>query len=67
MRFVKFHGYQKYPKDMGESEIEAYLSHLTTNRRVTASTQRQALNALVCLYEPVITSHTKVQLSLSIK
>ena len=31
IRFVKFQGYQKHPKDMGKSEIEAFLSHLATN------------------------------------
>ena len=54
IRFVKFHGYQKHPKEMGKSEIEAFLSHLATHRRVSASTQRQALNALVFLYKHVL-------------
>ena len=53
IRFVKFHGYQRQPKDMGKSEIEAFLSHLATNRKVAASTQRQVLNALVFLYKHV--------------
>ena len=51
IRFVKFHSNQKHPKDMGKTEIEAFLSHLATNRKVAASTQRQALNALVFLYK----------------
>lgn len=38
---------------MGKTEIEAFLSHLATNRKVAASTQRQALNALVFLYKHV--------------
>ncbi len=38
---------------MGKSEIEAFLRHLATNRKVAASTRRQALNALVFLYKPV--------------
>jgi integron integrase len=54
IRFIKFHGNQKHPKEMGKSEIEAFLSHLATNRRVAASTQRQALNALVFLYRHVL-------------
>ena len=54
IRFVKFQGYQKHPKDIGKSEIEAFLSHLATNRKVAASTQRQALNALVFLYKHVL-------------
>ena len=50
IRFVKFHSNQKHPKDMGKTEIEAFLSHLATDRKVAASTQRQALNALAFLY-----------------
>ena len=53
IRFVKFHGSQKHPMEMGKSETEAFLSHLATNRRVSASTPRQALNALVFLYKHV--------------
>jgi hypothetical protein len=41
---------------MGKSEIEAFLSHLATNRTVAASTQRQALNAFVFWYK-----HVKVE------
>jgi integron integrase len=54
IRFVKFHRNQKHPKDMGKTEIEAFLSHLATHRKVAASTQRQALNALVFLYKQVL-------------
>ena len=54
IRFIKFHGYQKHPKNLGKFEIEAFLSHLATNRKVAASTQRQALNALVFLYKHVL-------------
>ena len=44
----------KFSKDMGKTEIEAFLSHLAINRKVAASTQRQALNALVFLYKHVL-------------
>ena len=44
----------KFSKDMRKTEIEAFLSHLATNRKVAASTQRQALNALVFLYKHVL-------------
>lgn len=54
VRYIKFHGSQIHPKEMGKSEIENYLSHLATNRKVAASTQRQALNALVFLYRHVL-------------
>lgn len=39
---------------MGESEIEAFLTHLAKDRKVSASTQNQALNALVFLYKEVL-------------
>jgi site-specific recombinase XerD len=54
IRFIKFHGSQTHPKDMGKSEIEAFLSHLATHLKVAASTQRQALNAIVFLYHRVL-------------
>lgn len=54
VRYVKFHGAKKHPRDMGKAEIEAFLSHLATHGRVSASTQRQALNAIVFLYRNVL-------------
>ncbi|MEI6391423.1 MAG: phage integrase N-terminal SAM-like domain-containing protein [Verrucomicrobiota bacterium] len=39
---------------MGESEVTAFLSHLAAEREVSASTQSQALNALVFLYGEVL-------------
>ena len=52
-RFIFFHG-KRHPKDMGAKEIEAFLTHLAVNRRVAASTQNQALNALIFLYKKVL-------------
>jgi integron integrase len=52
-RFILFH-VKKHPKDMGAKEIEAFLTHLAVNRRVAASTQNQALNALMFLYKKVL-------------
>ncbi|MCW8933810.1 MAG: integron integrase [Gammaproteobacteria bacterium] len=52
VRFILFHNRQ-HPKDLGKSEIAAYLTHLAVNRLVSASTQRQALNALMFLYKKV--------------
>ncbi|MFH1675050.1 MAG: integron integrase [Pseudomonadota bacterium] len=54
VRYVKFHGATKHPKYMGKREVEAFLSHLATNRNVAVSTQRQALNALIFLYRHVL-------------
>lgn len=42
------------PEDVGEKGIEDFLSYLATTRRVSASTQNQALNALVFLYKQVL-------------
>jgi integrase len=39
---------------MGSEEIQAYLSHLATDRRVSASTQNQALSSLLFLYQKVL-------------
>ena len=39
---------------MGNTEIDAFLSHLGTDRKISASTQRQALNAIVFLYRHVL-------------
>lgn len=40
---------------MGHPEVEAFLNHLAVDRHVAASTQTQALNAIVFLYESVLT------------
>ena len=52
-RYILFHG-KRHPEEMGEAEIAAFLSHLAVNRNVAASTQNQALNALVFLYREVL-------------
>jgi integron integrase len=52
-RFILFHG-KRHPRDMGESEVVAFLSSLATTGGVSASTQNQALSALVFLYSEVL-------------
>ena len=52
-RYILFHG-KRHPKDMGAPEVEAFLSHLATERKVSASTQTQALSALLFLYREVL-------------
>ena len=42
------------PEVLGEAGVEAFLSHLAVRRKVAASTQNQAFNALVFLYEKVL-------------
>ncbi|MDE2402809.1 MAG: integron integrase [Burkholderiales bacterium] len=51
--FIMFHG-RKHPRDLGAAEVEAYLSHLANERRVAASTHKQALSALLFLYQQVL-------------
>jgi integron integrase len=56
-RFILFHG-KRHPRDMGAAELTAFLSDLAIRRQVSASTQNQALNALLFLYRDVL----KIQL-----
>jgi integron integrase len=53
VRFIRFHN-NRHPREMAEPEVAAFLTHLATNREVAASTQNQALNALLFLYRYVI-------------
>jgi integrase len=52
-RFILFHG-KRHPDTMGAGEVSAFLSSLATTRRVSASTQNQALAALLFLYAVVL-------------
>ncbi len=52
-RYILFHG-KRHPKDMGVPEIEAFLTHLAVEENVAASTQNQALSALLFLYTQVL-------------
>lgn len=52
-RFILFHN-KKHPRDMGEQEVSAFISHLAVTADVAASTQNQAFNALIFLYANVI-------------
>ncbi len=52
-RFVVFHG-KRHPRDMGAEEITAFLSSLAEDRNVAASTQNQALSAILFLYKAVL-------------
>ena len=47
-RFILFHG-KRHPAQMGAPEIEAFLTDLAMNGKVAASTQNQALSALIFL------------------
>jgi integron integrase len=52
-RFIRFHGI-KHPETMAELEVNQFLMHLAVDRNVSASTQNQALAALLFLYEHVL-------------
>jgi integron integrase len=52
-RFIVFHE-MRHPKDMGAEEIRTFLTYLALQRRVAASTQNVALNALLFLYRDVL-------------
>jgi integron integrase len=51
--FVRFHRL-KHPREMGGTEVTAFLSWLTTHRQVSVSTHQQALSALLFLYRAVL-------------
>ncbi|MDX2022646.1 MAG: integron integrase [Deltaproteobacteria bacterium] len=52
-RFVAYHN-RRHPKEMGEAEVTQFLSHLAIDKKVSASTQSQALAALLFLYQHVL-------------
>jgi integrase len=52
-RYILFHN-KRHPKEMGRPEIEAFLTDLAVNQQVAASTQNQALNAVLFLYHKVL-------------
>ena len=52
-RFILFHG-KRHPAAMGEAAVNAFLTHLAVDRTVAASTQNQALAALLFLYDKVL-------------
>jgi integron integrase len=52
-RFILFH-HKKHPKEMAESEIRQFISHLAVDAKISASTQTVALSALLFLYRDVL-------------
>lgn len=52
-QFIFFHN-KRHPKEMGGAEVAAFLSHLAVDRQVAASTQNQALAAILFLYRDVM-------------
>ncbi len=52
-RYILFHD-KRHPQEMGKQEVEQFLSHLAVERTVAASTQNQALSAILFLYKDVL-------------
>ena len=52
-RFLRFHSL-RHPREMGSDEVNAFLSHLAVELQVSASTQNQALSALLFLYRELL-------------
>src|SRR5437763_12467869 len=52
-RFILFHN-KRHPREMAEAEVTQFLTHLVRDGRVAASTQNQALSALLFLYKEVL-------------
>jgi integron integrase len=54
LRYIHYFGGKTHPNRLGAKDVERFLSHLAIEGKVSASTQRQALNALVFLYRDVL-------------
>jgi len=52
-RYILFHG-KRHPREMAEAEVTQFLTSLATHRNVAASTQNQALSAILFLYKNVL-------------
>src|SRR5262245_31415183 len=52
-RFIRFHG-KRHPNEMGAAEVGQFLTYLAREGKVAASTQNQALSALLFLYKEVL-------------
>ncbi len=59
-RFILYQG-KRHPSEMGEVEIQAFLTHLANERNVAASTQNQALSAILFLYRHVLRKELVLQ------
>jgi integron integrase len=54
LRFWRQDGIWTHPKDLHENDLEEWLTHLAVKKRVSASTQTQALSAILFLYKHVL-------------
>jgi len=61
VRLVRFFNSKIHPKDLSSGQLRAFLTHLATVERVAASTQNQALNAIMFLYREVLHQERSVE------
>ena len=59
-RYILFHN-KRHPREMGGKEIEEFLTHLAVEENVAASTQNQALSAILFLYKEVLKQDLDLQ------
>ncbi|GAB4227049.1 MAG: hypothetical protein Kow0049_06830 [Stanieria sp.] len=59
-RYILFHN-KRHPREMSGREIEEFLTHLAVEENVAASTQNQALNAILFLYKEVLKQELDLQ------
>ena len=59
-RFLRFHRL-RHPREMGSAEVNAFLSHLAVHEKVSASTQNQALAALLFLYRDLLERELEIE------
>jgi integrase len=64
LRYIHHFGGKTHPNRLGAKDVEQFLSHLATEGQVSASTQRQALNALVFLYRDVLDKPLAAEIAL---
>ena len=53
-RYIKFYNWKIHPRNLTSRDVERFLSDLAVRQKVAASTQRQAMNAIVFLYRDVL-------------
>jgi integron integrase len=61
--YIHYFSGKTHTRLLGAKNVEAFLSHLATEGKVSASTQRQALNALIFLYRNVLDIHLKDEIT----
>src|SRR5688500_8682843 len=52
-QYILYHN-KRHPREMGEAEINAFITHLVNQKPVSASTQNQAISAILFLYRNVL-------------